>query len=93
MRLYGAISKIEPLNDGTVRVHGIASSEAVDDQGEVVQASAIRAQRCRDTCDFLLCVRCTSFRLPAPRLRPRVDADGMTRDRRPCCRSNRSLQG
>jgi hypothetical protein len=43
MRLYGAIQKVEPQDDGTVRVHGIATSEAVDDQGEVVQADAIRA--------------------------------------------------
>jgi hypothetical protein len=43
MRLYGAIRKVEPLDDGTVRVHGIATSEAVDDQGEVVQAEAMRA--------------------------------------------------
>jgi hypothetical protein len=42
MRLYGAIQKVEPLDDGTVRVHGIATSEAVDDQGEVVQADAMR---------------------------------------------------
>jgi hypothetical protein len=43
MRLYGAIEKVEPLDDGTVRVHGIATSETVDDQGEVVQADAMRA--------------------------------------------------
>ena len=43
MRLYGAIQKVESQDDGTVRVHGIATSEAVDDQGEVVQADAIRA--------------------------------------------------
>ena len=43
MRLYGAIQKVEPQDDGTVRVHGTATSEAVDDQGEVVQADAIRA--------------------------------------------------
>src|SRR5882724_3305491 len=43
MRLYGAIQKVEPQNDGTVRVHGIATSEAVDDQGETVRADAIRA--------------------------------------------------
>lgn len=42
MRLYGAIEKVEPLDDGTVRVHGIASAESVDDQGEVVKAEAIR---------------------------------------------------
>jgi hypothetical protein len=43
MRLYGAIQKLEPQDDGTVRVHGIATSEAVDDQGEIVRADAIRA--------------------------------------------------
>jgi hypothetical protein len=43
MRLYGAIQKVEPQEDGTVRVHGIATSEAVDEQGEIVRADAIRA--------------------------------------------------
>jgi hypothetical protein len=43
MRLYGTIQKIEPQDDGTVRVHGIATSEAVDDHGEIVRADAIRA--------------------------------------------------
>jgi hypothetical protein len=43
MRLYGAIQKVEPQDDGTVRVYGIASSEAVDEQGEIVRADAIRA--------------------------------------------------
>jgi hypothetical protein len=43
MRLYGAIQKVEPQDDGTVRVHGIATSEAVDDQGEIVRAEAMRA--------------------------------------------------
>src|SRR6201981_3118933 len=42
MRLYGAIQKIEPQDDRTVRVYGIATTEAVDDQGEVVQADAMR---------------------------------------------------
>lgn len=42
MRLYGAIQKVEPQDDGTVRVHGIAASEAVDDQGEIVRAEAMR---------------------------------------------------
>jgi hypothetical protein len=43
MRLYGAIQKIEPQDDGTVRVHGVASSEVMDDQGEIVRADAMRA--------------------------------------------------
>jgi hypothetical protein len=43
MRLYGVISKVEPQDDGTVKVEGIASSEAIDDQGEIVRSDAIRA--------------------------------------------------
>src|ERR1700737_816501 len=43
MRLYGEIEKVEPQDDGTVRVHGIATSETVDDQDEIVRADAIRA--------------------------------------------------
>jgi hypothetical protein len=43
MRLYGAIQKVEPQEDGTVRVYGIATSEALDEQGEIVRADAIRA--------------------------------------------------
>jgi hypothetical protein len=43
MRLYGAIQKVEPQDDGTVRVHGIASSEVTDDQGEIIRAEAMRA--------------------------------------------------
>src|SRR6201988_2222651 len=43
MRLYGAIQKVEPQDDGAVRVHGIASSEVVDDQGEIIRADAMRA--------------------------------------------------
>jgi hypothetical protein len=43
MRLYGAIQKVEPQDDGTIRVFGIATTESVDDQGEIVRASAMRA--------------------------------------------------
>src|SRR5215471_5927796 len=43
MRLYGTISKVDELDDGTCRVHGIASSEAIDDQGEIVAATAMRS--------------------------------------------------
>jgi uncharacterized protein DUF6582 len=43
MRLYGAIQKVEPQDDGTVRVYGTATSEALDDQGEIVRADAMRA--------------------------------------------------
>jgi hypothetical protein len=43
MRLYGAIHKIEESDDGTIRVHGIASTEDVDSAGEIVRADAMRA--------------------------------------------------
>jgi hypothetical protein len=43
MRLYGAINKVEPQDDGTIKVHGIATTEAIDDQGEIVRAAAMRA--------------------------------------------------
>src|ERR1700740_3147627 len=43
MRLYDAIQKVEPQDDETVRVYGIATSEALDEQGEIVRADAIRA--------------------------------------------------
>src|SRR5215472_13846238 len=43
MRLYGAIEKVEPQDDGTVRVYGIATSETVDVQGD-----AMRAAICED---------------------------------------------
>jgi hypothetical protein len=41
-RLYGVIEKVEEVGDGTVKVHGIASTEAEDDQGEIVRADAMR---------------------------------------------------
>ena len=42
-RLYGLIEKVEEVGDGTVKVHGIASTEDEDDQGEIVRAAAMRA--------------------------------------------------
>lgn len=41
--LYGEISKTEAAGDGTVKVYGYASSEAVDSDGEVIRAAAIKA--------------------------------------------------
>ena len=43
MRLFGLIEKVEQLDDGTIKVHGIASTEDKDDQGEIVTASAMRS--------------------------------------------------
>jgi hypothetical protein len=43
VRLFGSFAKSEEQADGTLKVFGIASSEAVDSQGEIVKASAIEA--------------------------------------------------
>ncbi len=43
MKIFGEIQKIEPLDDGTIRVYGVASSEELDDQNEIVRGAAIRA--------------------------------------------------
>jgi hypothetical protein len=41
-RVYGEISKVEELDDGTLIVEGVASSEAVDSEGETILADAMR---------------------------------------------------
>ena len=43
IRVYGSISKVTKQDDGTLVVEGIASTESVDSQGEVVKADAMRA--------------------------------------------------
>ena len=42
MKFYGTIEKVESQADGTVIVTGVASSESVDDQNEIVTAAAMR---------------------------------------------------
>jgi hypothetical protein len=42
-KIFGAFEKIEPQEDGTLKVSGIASSETVDGAGEVVLADAMKA--------------------------------------------------
>lgn len=42
-RLYGTIQKADPQEDGTIIVTGIASTESVDSQGEIVTADAMKA--------------------------------------------------
>lgn len=42
MRLYGQISKVEPQDDGTLRVYGYASSGNVDSDGEIVLPKAMK---------------------------------------------------
>ena len=43
MKLYGEFAKVEDAEDGTLRVEGFASSEAVDCDGETIKAEAMRA--------------------------------------------------
>ena len=42
-QLYGEIAKVEEQDDGTIKVYGYASSEAVDSDGEVIKADAMQA--------------------------------------------------
>ncbi|HEZ1706873.1 TPA: HK97 family phage prohead protease [Neisseria meningitidis] len=42
-KLYAEIDKMEAQDDGTVKVWGYASSEAVDSDGEVIAAEAMKA--------------------------------------------------
>jgi hypothetical protein len=43
MKLYARIEKAVPQDDGSLKVYGVCSTEDVDDQGEIVRASAMRA--------------------------------------------------
>ncbi len=43
MILYGELTKLEPQDDGTLKVHGVASTGARDGAGEVVAPAAMRA--------------------------------------------------
>lgn len=42
-RQFGAITKVENQDDGTIKVWGVASSEARDQQGETITAAAMKA--------------------------------------------------
>ena len=42
-KLYAEIAKMEAQDDGTVKVWGYASSEAVDSDGEIITAQAMKA--------------------------------------------------
>jgi hypothetical protein len=43
MRLYGEITKVEPQDDGTIKVIGVASTGAVDEAEEMVLPAAMKA--------------------------------------------------
>jgi len=78
MRLYGAIEKIEAQTDGTVRVHGIATSEAVDEQREIVRAAAMRAAM-PDYMRFPALREMHQLSAAGTTLEAEVGEDGMTR--------------
>lgn len=42
IKLYSEISKVEPIDDGTIKVWGYASSESIDNAGEIIKADAMR---------------------------------------------------
>ena len=42
-KLYGEFTKVEEQEDGTLKVSGIASSESVDSDGEIITADAMKA--------------------------------------------------
>lgn len=42
-KFYGNIEKVEDQDDGTIKVYGYASSEAVDSDGEIIKAEAMQA--------------------------------------------------
>jgi hypothetical protein len=42
-KIYGSISKVDDNEDGTITVHGIASSECRDHSGEIVLADAMKS--------------------------------------------------
>jgi hypothetical protein len=43
MKLYASIAKVEPQEDGTLKVYGYASSSAEDSDGETVSPEAMKA--------------------------------------------------
>lgn len=42
MRLYAPLQKVAALDDGSIEVHGIASTKSTDHYGEIIKADAIR---------------------------------------------------
>lgn len=43
IKLYGSIEKVDSQDDGTIIVCGVASTEALDSQGEIVTAAAMKS--------------------------------------------------
>ncbi|TWB20665.1 prohead serine protease [Nitrospirillum amazonense] len=78
MRLFGNFTKVEEGADGTLMVEGIATTETVDGDGEVVEADAVKAA----LPDFLRLGSGPLREMHQPLAAGRVDAAAVGADRR-----------
>ncbi|WP_044558436.1 hypothetical protein, partial [Azospirillum sp. B4] len=78
MRLFGNFTKVEEGADGTLMVEGIATTETVDGDGEVVAADAVKAA----LPDFLRLGTGPLREMHQPLAAGRVDAAAVGADRR-----------
>ena len=78
MILYGELTKIEPLDDGSIRVHGVASSGGRDSSGEVVSPDAMR-KALPDYMAFGAIREMHQLRAAGAALHAEVGEDGATR--------------
>jgi outer membrane murein-binding lipoprotein Lpp len=77
IHFYGAIAKFDAAEDGSLMVSGIASTEAVDSDGEIVTAEAMR----KAIPSYLQCGSVREMHQPIAAGRPiaaHVDDDGKT---------------
>ena len=78
MKLYGELTKVEELDDGTIRVFGIASTGARDEAGETVSPEAIKAAL-PDYLAFGAVREMHQLSAAGTTLGAEVDEDGVTR--------------
>lgn len=78
MRLYGELTKVEELDDGTIRVLGVASTGARDEAGETVAPEAIKAAL-PDYLAFGAVREMHQLSAAGTTLGAEVDEDGVTR--------------
>ncbi len=78
MILYGELTKLDPQADGTLKVHGVASTSARDTAGEIVTAQAMKAAL-PDYLAFGAIREMHAPRAAGSALSAGVDADGATR--------------
>jgi hypothetical protein len=76
--LYGEITKVEPQDDGTIKVIGVASTGAVDEADETVLPAAMKAAL-PDYMRFGALREMHGMSAAGATLSAQVDADGVTR--------------